>query len=201
VRVVPPLPWRFDFEKGDVPLTWIGGRIRYVIREQDGERFIAKRNVLPTPKDPNNKLGTRSQLFMGPTHLANYTIQADFALDELDGRLPDFGLTNSRYTLSVRAMNRELRLYSWSPHDFRSFASVEFAPESRKWYTMKLRVDPRGSEALVRGKLWPRGGREPAEWTIELVDAAPNLSGSPGLFGKTETAELFVDNIEVFANQ
>ena len=201
IRIVPPLPWEFDFAAGDVPLTWIGGRIRYVIREQAGERFIAKKNLLPTPKNPNNKLGTRSQLTMGPIDLSNYTIQADFALDELDGRLPDFGLTNSRYTMAVRGLNRQLRIYSWSPHDYRTFAAVEFAPEPHKWYTMKLRVESGDGEAKVLGKLWPRGEKEPVAWTVEMIDHSPNLFGSPGLFGKTETAELFVDNIKVFANE
>ncbi len=201
VRIVPPLPWEFDFSEGDVPLTWIGGRIRYVIREQDGERFIVKKNILPTPKDPDNKLGTRSNLSMGPVDMANYTIQADFSLDELDGRLPDFGLINSRYTMAVRGLNRQLRVYSWSPHDYRSFAEVEFEPEPHKWYTMKLRVEPGDGQVTVRGKLWPRGEAEPEAWTVEMVDRSPNLHGSPGLFGKTETAELFVDNIQVFANE
>jgi outer membrane protein assembly factor BamB len=201
VRIVPPLPWEFDFAEGDVPLTWVGGRIRYEIREKDGERFIAKKNLLPTPKDPNNKLGTRSQLTMGPIDLANYTIQADFSLDELDGRLPDFGVTNSRYTMAVRPLSKQLRIYSWSPHDHRTFAAVDFEPEPHKWYTMKLRVEPAGSQAIVRGKLWPRGEAEPEAWTVEMVDKSPNLHGTPGLFGKTETAELFVDNIKVFPNE
>ncbi len=201
VRVVPPLPWEFDFAEGEVPLTWIGGRIRYVINEKDGERFITKKNLLPTPKNPNNKLGTRSQMMMGPIDLSDYTIQADFVLDELDDRLPDFGVINSTYTLSVRPMSKQLRVYSWSPHDHRTFAAVEFEPESHKWYTMKLRVEPGKDDVKVLGKLWPRGEEEPKEWTVEMVDKSPNLQGSPGLFGKTETAELSVDNIKVFANE
>ncbi|MEM1304500.1 MAG: PQQ-binding-like beta-propeller repeat protein, partial [Planctomycetota bacterium] len=37
IRIVPPLPWNFDFEGiDDVPLTWVGGRIRYNLREDDG---------------------------------------------------------------------------------------------------------------------------------------------------------------------
>lgn len=201
IRVVPPLPWSFDFnEVDDVPLTWIGGRVRYVIREQDGEKFAAKRDVLPTPKDPHNKLGTRSQLSMGPVDLANYTIQADFSADEQDGKMPDYGLTNSRYSMTVRSSTGELRIYSWSPHDYRSFASVDFQPEPHQWYTMKMRVDPEGDKALVRGKLWPRGTAEPDEWTIEMVDESPNLHGSPGLFGKAEVAEIYVDNIQVYDN-
>ena len=202
IRIVPPLPWSFDFNDAqDVPLTWIGGRVRYVLRDQEGERFAVKRDVLPTPKDPKNKLGTRSQLSMGPVTLSDYTIQADFAAAEKDGKMGDYGLTNSRYSMTVRSQNGELRLYSWSPHDLRTFASVEFQPEPHKWYTMKMRVDPEGDTARVRGKLWPRDEAEPAPWTIEMVDKAPNLFGSPGLFGKSEVAEIFVDNILVDDNQ
>jgi len=138
---------------------------------------------------------------MGPITLANYTIQADFAGDEKEGKMPDYGLTNSRYSMTVRSQNGELRLYSWSPNDHRTFASVKFQPEPHKWYTMKMRVDPEGDTATVRGKLWPRGEAEPAQWTIEMVDKSPNLCGSPGLFGKSEVAEIFVDNIQVYANQ
>ena len=39
---------------------------------------------------------------MGPIDLSNYTIQGDVSLDELDGRLPDVGLINSRYTMAMR---------------------------------------------------------------------------------------------------
>lgn len=201
VRVVPPLPWSFDFNRAaDVPLTWIGGRVRYVLREEGGERFAVKRDVLPTPKDPNNKLGTRSQLTMGPVDMANYTIQADFALNENEGRLPDFGLTNSRYSMTIRSMNDELRVYSWSPHEYRTFATVKFVPEPHRWYTMKMQVEPAVYKAVVRGKLWPRDEKEPDQWTVEMEDDLPHLFGSPGLFGKAEVAEIYVDNIQVYSN-
>ena len=84
IRIVPPLPWKFDFNHDqNVPLTWLGGRIRWEIRGKDGEKYIVKKTLLPTPKDPNNKLGTRSYLWMGPTQLSNYSIQADVLLKEL----------------------------------------------------------------------------------------------------------------------
>jgi len=204
VRIVPPLPLRFDFDQGDkVPLTWVGGRVRYVVREQNGERIAVKRDVLPTPRNPNNKLGTRSRMWMGPTDLANYTIQADFALSksEESGKMPDLGLINSRYTMTVRSSNNRLRLYSWSPHDYRTFATVEFDPEPEKWYTMKLRVEPSGQTAIVRGKLWPRDEAEPKDWTIELVDHSPNRSGSPGLYGNAQEAAIYIDNITVISNE
>ena len=65
---------------------------------------------------------------------------------------------------------------------------------------MKLRVDATDQEAVVRGKLWPRDQQEPEEWTIEMVDQLPHQHGSPGLFGKSEVGEFYVDNIKVYEN-
>ena len=204
VRIVPPLPWNFDFNTDEkVPLTWVGGRVRYVTREVAGEKIAVKRTVLPTPRNPNNKLGTRSRMWMGPTDLANYTVQADFALQKSDatGKMSDLGLINSRYTMTARSSNKKLRLYSWSPHDYRTFAEVDFDPEPGKWYTMKLEVQPRGESASIRGKLWVRGEAEPEAWTVEMIDPTPNLSGSPGLYGNAQEAEIYLDNVSVVGNE
>lgn len=201
VRIVPPLPWKFDFNNAaDVPLTWIGGRVRYVVREDDGERIIVKRNVLPTPRNPHNKLGTRSYLYMGQPDLSNYTIQGDVLLTEEDGRLPDAGLINSRYMMAIRGQTGKLRVDSWSPSDFRSQAMVDFDAKPNTWYTMKLSVVPEKDSALVRGKIWRQGAEEPEDWSIEMVDHTPNLHGSPGLFGNSGEAEFYLDNIEVTPN-
>ena len=203
IRIVPPLPWKFDFNTDEkVPLTWVGGRVRWVPREVDGEKIAVKRSVLPTPRKLNNKLGTRSRMWMGPTDLANYTIQTDFALQrsEETSKMPDLGLINSRYTMTVRSSNKKLRVYSWSPHDYRTFAEVDFDPVPGKWYTMKLEVQPRGESASVRGKLWPRDETEPEAWTVEMIDPAPNLSGSPGLYGNAQEAEIYIDNLSVVPN-
>lgn len=203
VRIVPPLPWSFDFNtEPKVPLTWVGGRVRWVVREVDGEKIAVKRDVLPTPRDPGNKLGTRSRMWMGPIDMTDYTVQTDFALqrNEDTKKMPDLGLINSRYTMTVRSSNKELRIYSWSPHDYRTYASVPFDPEPGKWYTMKFHVDPQGETALVRGKLWVKGEAEPSDWTVEMVDESPNLTGSPGLYGNAQEAEVYIDNLTVVAN-
>lgn len=203
VRVVPPLPWEFDFDDEEkVPLTWVGGRVRWVPQGQPGDRYVVKKKVLPTPRDPNNKLGTRSMMTMGSVEMSNYTIQADFALEQSSDtkKMSDFGLINSRYTLTVRSSNKKLRAYSWSPHDHRTYAEVEFDPVPNKWYTMKLQVEPRGSYAKVSGKLWVRGEAEPEEWTVEMDDPSPNLQGSPGLYGNAQEAEIYLDNVKVTAN-
>jgi hypothetical protein len=226
LRIIPPLPWKFDFENDkDVPLTWIGGRIRYVLRDVDGQRVMVKQTRLPTrPGAPMTKLGTRSQMFMGPVDLANYTMQADVQLrigvgsesaeEELEGpepefptaqtnaavKLADMALINSRYLLAISGANQELRLYSWASSDYRTQAKKPYELEPGIWYTLKLRVEPKNDSALVQGKVWKRGEAEPDAWSIELTDMAPNLQGSPGLFGNAQQAEFLVDNLAVLPN-
>jgi hypothetical protein len=202
VRITPPLPWKFDFNQATTaPLTWIGGRVRWEVREgANGDKYLAKKSLLPTPKDPNNKLGTRSFVWMGPIDLNNYTIQGDVQLTEDAGRLPDIGVINGRYQLTIRGMNKKLRLDTWTTSDYRTHAEADFEPEVGVWYTLKLTVHAEADQAIARGKLWRRDSQEPSDWTIEIVDKSPNLQGTPGVFGKTEVAEVFLDNVLVTPN-
>jgi outer membrane protein assembly factor BamB len=201
VRIVPPLPWKWDFNRDDdVPLTWIGGRVRYKVQDVDGERIIVKQSVLPTPRDPDNKLGTRSMMFMGPIDLSNYTIQGDVQLPEENGKISDVGLINSGYFMTIRGESNKLRIDSWPSHDFRTHQMIDANIKPNEWFTMKLSVVPSGDTATVRGKLWKRGQQEPDDWTIEMVDSAPNLHGSPGLYGHASDAQIYLDNLQVTPN-
>ena len=65
---------------------------------------------------------------------------------------------------------------------------------------MKLKVVPDKDTAHVMGKIWERDKPEPDDWTLQFVDHSPNLQGSPGLFGRSEDAEIFLDNISVTKN-
>lgn len=208
LRIVPPLPWKFDFEeREDVPLTWVGGRIRYNLRDEAGNKFIAKPIELPTkPGAPTTKLGTRSRMWMGPPTLENYTVQADVQLKYSLGTgattLPSAGLINSGYTFALFGPNNEARLYSWCTHDHRTQAAAPMNFEAGVWYTMKIRVHPEPDEghAHVHAKVWPRANPEPKEWMLEFEDEAPNYQGSPGLFGDSKEAEFYVDNLMVEPN-
>jgi hypothetical protein len=51
----------------------------------------------------------------------------------------------------------------------------------------------------ARGKAWPVGESEPAEWTIEHVDPVGNRQGSPGIFADAQNEVLF-DNLKVTKN-
>jgi hypothetical protein len=139
-------------------------------------------------------------LWMGPVNLSNYTIQADVLLKEIDGRISDVGLIDSGYQLWIRSKIHTLRLDSWAASDNRTKAEMEFQPKADTWYTMKLSVVPGQGESTVRGKIWPRGEKEPDSWTVEMVDHAPNLRGTPGIFGNSPDAEIYLDNLKVTPN-
>jgi hypothetical protein len=225
VRVLPPLPWKFDFEGvDDVPLTWVGGRVRYVIRKEEGNQYIAKPTELPTiPGGPTTKLGTRSQMWMGSPSMSNYTVSADvqltrdstgdaeasdledapeFPTDEglADAKLPIAGLINGGYVFALFAPNQEARLYSWGTHDKRTQAAVKMDCEPGKWYSMRVKVVPGEKVTKVYGKVWERGTEEPNEWTLEMADESPIRQGAPGLLGDSQKSEFYVDNLEVTAN-
>jgi outer membrane protein assembly factor BamB len=204
VRIVPPLSggWQFNFNEGDnLPITWIGARVRYELKEIDGERAAYKKDVLPTPRDPNNKLGTRSAMYMGPADMHDYTVQADVRLTEKDGRLPDVvGLINSGYTLGIRPGDKQLSIYSWASHDYRTSARIDFEPKADTWYRLKLRVEQHDGKAVCKGKWWLRDQAEPEAWSLEMTDSDPQKSGSPGLFGNTQTTSVYVDNLSVVPN-
>lgn len=206
IRIVPALPWKFDFNEvalkpnpntkvpeGDPPITWIGARYRHVVRDIDGEKVMVKVTTIPK--------GTRSQSWMGPIDLHDFTIQADVMGGNKNGKMPDIGLIGQRYTLDLMGSHQKLQIRSWTAVlDERFAKDVPYAWESHKWYTLKFRTAVEDGKAVLRGKVWPRGTPEPEAWTIEATDDAPNLVGSPGLFGNAGEAEIYLDHITVTAN-
>lgn len=193
VRVIPPLPWSFDFSDEKVPLPWIGAAYRHQPRKIEGDSALVKISTIPK--------GTRSQSWMGWTDLHDYTVQADFFPTRKNDDKPDLGLINQRYTLALMASN-ELQIRSWTSRlELRFAKTIPFEWEPGKWYTMKFQSATGDGRATLRGKIWVRGDQEPAAWTIEAADETPNLTGSPGLFGNATNAELIVDNVKVYANK
>jgi outer membrane protein assembly factor BamB len=196
VRVIPALPWKFDISDKQVPITWIGARYRHQVRDDEGVEppCLVKITTIP--------LGTRSQLWMGPPELHDYTIQADFKGAISNGKIPDFGVINQRYTLALMGSHQQLQIRSWVPRlELRFAKTIKFAWEPNRWYTVKFQSENKEDRVVLRGKVWPRGSDEPQEWTIEAADLTPNTIGSPGLFGNASDAEIFIDNIAVTPNQ
>jgi hypothetical protein len=113
-------------------------------------------------------------------------------------RLPDMGLIAQRYTLDLMGASQQLQLRSWPPQVATHFSkTIPFPWEAGRWYTMRFQAGVRGGSAVLRGKVWPRGGEEPAAWTIEAIHEAGNLQGSPGFFGNSKDSEISIDNVSV----
>ncbi len=212
LRIVPPLPWKFDFQKmtlvanpktkalqANPPIAWIGIAYRHNIEDFEGRKVLVKSNTIPK--------GTHSQGWMGPDDLGDYTIQADVrgATNDKDNPangLPDIGLINSRYNLELMGAHQELQICYWPPQIATQFSLLKPFPwKPDVWYRVKFRVSIEAGKALLQGKVWPRDEKEPDAWSIEVTDDMPNLQGSPGLVGDTSNKGLaYYDNIEVTPN-
>ncbi|PAY20487.1 serine/threonine protein kinase [Rhodopirellula sp. SM50] len=188
-RVVPPLPWQFDFSDNAVPVTWVGARYRHEPRKIDGDPALVKITTIPK--------GTRSQSWMGPTDMHDYTVTADVKAAAAS-KLPDIGLIAQRYTLDLMGTNQQLQIRTW-PAQNRMARSVSFAWKADTWYSIKFQATNEEGQLVLRGKVWPRGTEEPDTWTLTATDPAPNTQGSPGLFGNATNAEIFIDNVTVAA--
>ncbi|MFO1092889.1 MAG: PQQ-binding-like beta-propeller repeat protein [Planctomycetaceae bacterium] len=161
-------------------------------RKVEGNGVLYKVRTIPK--------GGRSQGWMGPIGFKNYTIQADVCSVSRGNRMPDIGLTAQRYILILSGAGQELRFRTWITQPERFSVNLPFAWQPEKWYTLKFQASVEGDKAVVRGKCWPKGESEPADWTVVGEDHSPNVTGSPGLFGDAKEAEFMYDNLTVTRN-
>ncbi|HSR70691.1 MAG TPA: PQQ-binding-like beta-propeller repeat protein [Acidobacteriota bacterium] len=195
VRVYSPLPLEEDFESIEVdqrPGYQLGALAFFGVKQlEDGNKVLVKN---PAPRGIH-----KHDSFIGPAHWRNYTIQADLYGTRTGRRVPDMGLVNGGYTMDMMAALQQIQVRSWAS-ELRMAQEVPFEWEPERWYTMKLRVDVEDDRALIRGKVWPKGTQEPAEWTITVEDPHPVTSGSPGIFGFSVTP-VYYDNVKVVENE
>ena len=187
VRVIPPLPWSFDFENpgGEAPPPqWVNAPTKLVQRTVEGVG-----NVLVRPRDET--VGRRAKVLIGPTDWSNYTIEADVRGREQRRQRGDVGLINQRYGLVLFGNGQKLELQPWQAADELT-VRVPFTWDADTWYRMKLRVEnqPNG-QTLVRGKVWKAASAEPAAWTIEKIDTIPHRAGSPGHLRRRHLGRVF----------
>jgi hypothetical protein len=133
----------------------------------------------------------------------NYVIEADVMGAKKGDNLPDIGIVNCRYTLLLDGNKQRLRICSWEALP-RVDHRVDYPWKPGAWYRMKLTVSENGPKGIIRGKVWPRGEKEPEKWTIEFTDPIPNRDGSAGLYGyatgildQEAGAAAYYDNVAV----
>ncbi len=189
VRVFSPLPWTENFENGRPP-HWIGGGGNLQAVDEGGEQLFRK--------GPSRTGIHRHAIYVGPSYLSNYTVQADVMSTQKGRRRPDIGLINSGYTMDLQGNHQRIEVRSWAA-ELRMAERFDFAWEPDVWYTLKLQVDSDDERALIRGKVWPRGQPEPDAWTVTVEDPEPVRNGSPGLIGYSPI-DIYYDNVQVMEN-
>jgi hypothetical protein len=195
VRVLPGPAWGDDFESYDVnavPPHWINTAGKYAIREIEGNKVLVK--------NPEPPIFKRGRAFIGPSDLANYTIQADVFSTEKRRQMGDAGVIGQRYSLVLYGNHQRLAIEPWQPETERT-AKAPFSWKSNTWYRVKLQVENMpGGRVRARGKAWPANEAEPAAWNVERIDPIGNRQGSPGVYADA-SVEIFFDNLKVTANK
>jgi outer membrane protein assembly factor BamB len=193
VRVIPPLPWSYDFEGLKAAPMWWTSNLKALPRDVEGNGALVR------PRDET--VGRRTKLLMGHPDWSDYTVEVDVRGVEMRRQRGDVGLINQRYVLMLFGNNQKLELQPWQAANEMTVSVDHVTWPVNTWYRMKLRVQNRpDGTTIAQGKVWPRDGQEPAAWTIEKVDRIPHRAGAPGLYGDGISDVLF-DNFKVYKNQ
>ena len=201
VRVAPALDYAEDFEgfeltenEAGVPFAhpsgfWVGGRLKWDVREIDGSKVLAK--TLHTP------LFQRSLTFFGHAGAANYTMQADIRTDGSRRTMSTAGLLHQRYLIALKGNHQELEVssnierlqqavpFEWKPDD------LVHAHDARRSRPGGSRRGLRARQGLAAGRARARGlddrGARPApapEWLagplrLHAPEPLPRLRRQP----------------------
>jgi hypothetical protein len=174
------------------PLPWIGARFKFQVMEKDGSKVFGK--------SFDRLLFQRASVFFAPSHLKNYTMQADVLTEGNARSKADIGLINQRYLVCLRGNAGKLEVSS-NPERLKQ--EVAFKMTANKWYTLKCRVDvATDGSGVVQAKAWEKGAAEPDAWTIEVKVPRAHTNGSPGIFGFTPLNQkrMYLDNLSVTPN-
>jgi outer membrane protein assembly factor BamB len=178
VRVISPPPVQQNFQEipeGGTPAGWVNAQGKFAVVNLDGAKVLQKL------ANNSNPLLARAYTYLGVPQTKHYTIEAEVRGVKKGDDMPDVGIVNCRYTLILDGNKQRLRICSWEALP-RVDHRIDFAWKPDTWYHMKLAVSADGAQGQIRGKVWPRGEKEPSQWTIEFADPAPNREGSPGLY-------------------
>lgn len=212
-RVLPGLPFEQDFESFELtetttnafesptpfaypPLSWIGARFKFEVREKDGNKALTK--------TIDNRFFQRATVFMGDPEMRDYTIQADVLSEGNRRKMSDAGIINQRYLIVLKGNEQKLEINS-NLERLRVPAAEEpsnFKWSPNVWYRIKARVDRSADGVdIVRAKAWKRDDPEPEKWTLEVPHRTAHQSGCPGLFGfSPQEMRVYLDNVRVTSN-
>lgn len=203
VRVAPKIPYANDFEKvpdGAVPGGWVNTQGKFIIKTVEGNKVLAKVNDKFTP------LISRGHAYITMPDSKDYTIECDVQGTQVGKELPEIGIGANRYTLILAGNVQKLRLMSWDALP-RIDKTIQYEFKPGVWYRMKLTTEMAGGKGIVKGKVWPRGSKEPLAWDVEVNDSNPITEGSATLYGYVTGnfndkpgTEVYYDNLNITPN-
>ncbi|MGH9659104.1 MAG: PQQ-binding-like beta-propeller repeat protein, partial [Bryobacteraceae bacterium] len=132
LRVMRAVPWSESFDGNAVPREFVNATGKFAVREVEGNKVLVKLADNPFTK--------RARVFMGPSDLANYTVQADVLATERRRQMGDAGVVAQRYALVLFGNHQRIELQPWQPETTRT-VQKPFPWKSNTWYRMKLRVE------------------------------------------------------------
>jgi outer membrane protein assembly factor BamB len=192
VRVIPPLPWSYDFASDKAAMPWWTANLKTTVGQVEGNAVLVRAR--------DDTVGRRATLLMGKPDWSNLTIEADVRSSEMRRQRGDIGLVNQRYKLVLFGNDQAIELHPWQAAEAMT-VRVPFESEANVWYHMKFRVESRpDGTTLAQGKVWKTGTPEPAVWTIQKIDKIGHKQGSPGLYGDG-ISDVQFDNVRVYKNQ
>ncbi len=202
IRVIPDLPWTFDFESsGETPpAQWVNATAKFAVRALDGNKVLVKLAENPFA------FAKRCRVFFSGPDYSDYTIEADVRAMEKRRQRGDVGIVAQRYELMLSGSHERIELQPWQPETQRT-VRADFPWKADTWYTMKLEVQSLGQgKVRARGKVWAKGEPEPATWQIDRTDPIGSVKGAPGLYADAPSAagggsEIYYDNIKVYKNK
>jgi outer membrane protein assembly factor BamB len=207
VRVAPVLPFEMDFEKvpeGRTPGGWVNTMGKFAVAKAPGGGLALKKR-----NDTSNPLIAQANAYISVPGLKEYTIEADVYSNKVRESMADMGVGACRYSLVLMGNEQVLRLNTWDAlYGGRVTTEMKFDYKPETWYRMKLTASVAGGKGVIKGKVWPRGEKEPDKWTIELTDPIPNTEGAPLLYGfangtidaKSPGPDSYFDNVKITRN-
>ncbi|MGA2497898.1 MAG: hypothetical protein ABSH20_09160 [Tepidisphaeraceae bacterium] len=168
----PGIEYFNDFEKaepGSVPteLMVFPGDAKFAVEQEPGNRFL---RVKPTPVDGFGVL-------FGADDAATTAVEARIRTTSLKKRFPEFGVGlggSSAYRLWLMPATGELQLLKGEE----VMASKPYEWKSGTWTRFKFQLQPTtAGKSKLRGKVWPDGSPEPAEWMLTWEDTEKPMTG------------------------
>jgi hypothetical protein len=156
----PPSDYKHDFQKSDegsMPEELLVMNGTFAVHKDGEEKF------LQLPGEPLDTFG----FMLGADETSS--IQASIRATNTGKRFPEFGVGlcgAAGYRLWVMPATSELQILKGD----NVRAAKPFEWKSGTWLTLRLQLTRQNNKASLQGKIWPRGGPEPKEWTISFED-------------------------------